>query len=164
MINHTQTPILHNVFSVSSTGEENVLCLDVEITDMNAERYRCDYVSRPGDLYGLNPFIQQWLIDNEGSYVIKQYMPPTSEEIRASMLSLNRVAFRTAFKNSGMNTAVINSAIAAIENEDERENMQIIWEDALSFLRLDPFVLMVAAYAGKTPEQVDTLWNEALTV
>lgn len=162
MIESANTGVLHEVFQVRATSDQDAYLLDVDLTDMNGERYRCNYVSRPGDEHGLNPAIQQWLVDNKGSYEIVTYVPPTSEEIRASMSPLTRVAFRTAFKNAGMTTAVIAAAIFSVEDESEQEDLQIAWEDSVSFQRLDPLVLLIADRTGKTPQQIDAIWTAAV--
>ncbi|WP_426238186.1 hypothetical protein [Pararhizobium sp. DWP1-1-3] len=119
------------------------------------------YVTNPTDPYSLSPAIRQWFLDNP-EFVIGPYVPPpepTPEELRALMPALPRLTFRNRFKAAGMTTAVINNAIAAIEDESEQEDMQIAWEDTQSFGRLDPFVIMVATFAGKTSAQIDTIWT-----
>lgn len=162
--NTENTATLHEVFGVRREQEEGVYVVDVELTDMNGERYRCNYVSAPDDTFGLAPVIRQWLIDNEGQYEIAPYVAPSLHDIRASMAPLSRVAFRTAFKNAGMTTAVITAAIFSVEDESDQEDLQIVWEDAQSFKRLDPLVLLIASRAGKTAEEIDTLWGQALAV
>lgn len=67
---------LHEVFAVRATADAEVFIVDVDITDMNGDRYRCDYVSSPDDGFGLAPFIRKWLNDNAGSYEILPYAPP----------------------------------------------------------------------------------------
>ncbi|QRM54751.1 hypothetical protein [Sinorhizobium sp. BG8] len=159
--NTSNNAVLHSVFSVRATRDEGVYILDVDLTDMNGERYRCDYVSAPDDTFGLGPVIRQWLIDNEGSYEIAPFVAPTVEELRASMLPLSRVAFRTAFKNAGMTTAVIIAAVMSVADDSEQEDLQIAWEDAQSFNRLDPLVVLIALRAGKTAEEIDAIWSAA---
>ncbi|WP_183808414.1 hypothetical protein [Mycoplana azooxidifex] len=95
---------------------------------------------------------------------IGPYVPPTPEEQRERMAPLSRVAFRTAFKNAGMTTAVITAAIFSVPDESEQEDLQIVWEDAQSFKRLDPLVGLIASRADKTAEQIDAIWNAALAV
>ena len=59
---------LHEVFSVTATLEPDVYILDVDITDMNGERYRCEYASSPNDPFGLAPVVRtavdQWIATN----------------------------------------------------------------------------------------------------
>lgn len=67
---------LNYVTSVTETAEENVYIVLCNITDMCGSTYDTNYATRPDDLFGLNPTIRQWLIDNEGSYTIEPYVPP----------------------------------------------------------------------------------------
>ncbi|MNL88777.1 hypothetical protein D3C87_2187030 [compost metagenome] len=60
-----------------------------------------------------------------------------------------------------MTTAVIEAAIATVEDASAQEDYQIVWEDAQSFNRLDPLVQLVATFANKTPEEIDTIWTAA---
>lgn len=84
---------------------------------------------------------------------------PTVEELREHMPPLERVEFRLRLKKAAITTSVINAAIAAVADEELREDYEIIWEDGQSFGRLDPLVLAIFEYAGKTPEQADSIWN-----
>lgn len=67
-------PILHHVFSVTATAEPETFVLNIDITDMNGDRYTTDYYSSPNDPYGLNPIIRQWLIDNP-DFPVEPYVP-----------------------------------------------------------------------------------------
>lgn len=154
---------LHQVFAVHATKEPDVLRLSIDLTDAFGERYTSDFYYREGDESGLSPIIAQWLADHEGEYAIEPYVPPTAEEVRAGMLPLPRAAFRKAFKDAGMTTAVIVAAIFSVEDEGEQEDLQIAWEDSVEFRRLDPLVLLVADRAGKTPEQIDAVWFAGLS-
>lgn len=157
-------PILHEVYSVSATQTPDVYILNVELTDTVGDRYRCDYVSAPDDKFGLAPTIRQWLIDNEGKYEIAPFVAPSVEQVREGMPAISRMSFRKAFKDAGMTTAVINAAIATVEDPDAQEDYLIVWEDAQSFKRQEPLVQLVATYANKSPEQIDVIWNSALAV
>ncbi|WVT74025.1 hypothetical protein QM996_02605 [Sinorhizobium chiapasense] len=155
---------LHKVYSVTATQTPDVYILDVDLTDMEGERYRCDYASAPDDKFGLAPTIRKWLVDNEGQYEIAPYVAPTVEQVRGSMPAISRVDFRKAFKDAGMTTTVIEAAIATVEDADVQEDYQIDWEDAQSFKRLDPLVQLVATYANKTPEEIDAIWKAAQAI
>jgi len=69
---------LHEIFSVTATLTPEVYILDVDITDMNNERYRCDYASTPDDTFGLSLIIREalllWIM--AGSPVIPYAAPP----------------------------------------------------------------------------------------
>ena len=149
---------LIDVTEVAARPDDGVYNMIIKF-DLNGELMEGSFGYHPDDTAESTTQIKQWLIDHEGKYEILPYVAPTADEIRAAMPSLSRVAFRTAFKNNGMTTAKINDAIEAITDESLQEDFQIIWEDAQTFGRLDPFVLMVAEFAGKTPEDIDTIWT-----
>lgn len=88
--------------------------------------------------------------------------PPTPEEIRAAMPSLNRYQFRAGFKAAGITTKVIEDAIAAVPDDDEREDFEIYWESTQTFLRMDSFVWLVTA--SKTPEETDVIWMDSINL
>lgn len=90
---------------------------------------------------------------------IAAYAPPSAEDLRKYMQPLARSEFRLRLKKAAITTTVINAAIAAVADEELREDYEVIWEDGQSFGRLDPFVLVVFDYAGKTPEQADSIWS-----
>lgn len=68
---------LHEVFSVRETLTTGVFSLDVELTDMNDERYRCEYMSAPDDTFGLAPAVREavlrWIADGKP---ISPYVAP----------------------------------------------------------------------------------------
>lgn len=84
----------------------------------------------------------------------------TDDERREQMQPLARADFRLRMKKAGINTDTINQAVASIEDEDLREDYEIIWEDGQSFKRMDPFVLHIFEYAGITPEEADKIWEK----
>jgi hypothetical protein len=153
-------PFIVEVFSIRETATPGYLTFHVNI-NYNGTEEVVDQSYNPGDTYGLGPAFAQWLIDHP-DFPIDPYIPPpppTPDELRALMPPLSRLTFRNKFKAAGMTTAVISSAIASIEDESVQEDMQIAWEDTQSFGRLEPFVIMVATFAGKTPAQIDTIWT-----
>jgi hypothetical protein len=88
--------------------------------------------------------------------------PLTPEEIRASLPDLSRKQFRLGMRDLGVTSAMINAAIAAIENEDQREIAQIEWEDSLSYSRMHPLIAQLAGAFGKTAEEIDAVWATAI--
>lgn len=84
----------------------------------------------------------------------------TEEQRRENMKPLARADFRLRMKKAGINTDTINQAVASIEDEDLREDYEIIWEDGQSFNRLDPFVLHIFKFAEKTAKQADKIWED----
>jgi hypothetical protein len=163
-ISNYGTPTLHSVIALYATKEPDVLRMVIDLTDAFGERYESDFYYREGDTSGLSPMLTQWLAENEGNYTIAPYVPPTAEEVRAGMLPLSRVAFRKAFKDAGMTTSFIVAAIFSIDDEDEREDYEIAWQDSVEFKRLDPLVLLIADRAGKTAEEIDAAWLTGLSI
>ncbi|EXL04303.1 hypothetical protein BG46_25300 [Brucella anthropi] len=106
---------------------------------------------KPEGEFRFDPALNKWVFSPEPE--------PTAEELREYMPPLERVDFRLRLKKAAITTSVINAAIAAVADEELREDYEIIWEDGQSFGRLDPFVIVVFEYAGKTPEQADSIWT-----
>ncbi|MGQ3209548.1 hypothetical protein [Shinella sp.] len=154
--------VLHEVFSVGNTPEPDVYVLDIDITDLNNERYRCIYNSRPDDTFGLNPTIRQWLTDNEGEYEVLPYVPPTAEQIRAGLQPITRRQLRLTLVRNGFSLDSIVGIIAGLPNGQAKDEAQIEWDDATTFDRLNPTLLTIASALELSPETVDTMWNEAL--
>lgn len=107
--------------------------------------------AKPDGEYRFDPAMNTWVFSPEPE--------PTAEELRQYMQPLARADFRLRLKKAAITTSVINAAIAAVADEELREDYEIIWEDGQSFGRLDPLVLAIFEYAGKTPEQADSIWN-----
>ncbi|MDX3929089.1 MAG: hypothetical protein QHC90_25225 [Shinella sp.] len=153
---------LNEVFSVRATRDPGVFVLDVDLVDMMGERYRTEYVSSPDDTHGLGPTVRQWLTDNEGSYTIEPYVPPTLEQIRASMPSLTARQLRLGLLANGYAPSQVADAIATMPDGEDREKAQIEWEYATTFDRTHPFIASVAVIIGLTDEQIDDMWVQAL--
>lgn len=148
---------LNGVSIVQALGEPGVYSLLINVTDEAGTRDQW-FVSRPDDPFGLGPEVRCWLAENP-DVPIGVYSPPTADEIRAHMAVLPRLEFRNKFKAAGMTTEVIAGAIASVSDESDREDMQIAWEDTQTFGRLDPLVIVIATFAGKSPEQIDAIWT-----
>lgn len=158
------TAQLHEVFGVAASFDEGVYALDVEITDMNGERYRCNYVSRPDDTFGLAPVIRQWLVDNDGQYEVSPYVAPSIEAIRAGMIPITPRQLRLALVRSGITLLSVTAALDALPDGPEKEEAEIEWEYATRYERLAPALLTIASTIGLTAEAVDTLWAQALLI
>lgn len=148
---------INAVYSITATGEPDVFLISCNITDDVPETYDCVFCSRPDDPFGLGPDFRQWLVDNPG-FPIGPYVPPTIDEIRADAGRLARLAFRTKAKAAGLTTAAVAAYLGSIEDPDKQDDMQMYWDDAQYFARLDPFVVEAGAHAGLTPEQLDTVF------
>jgi len=157
-------PILHEVFAVYATKEPDVLRLSIDLTDAYGERFEADFYFRYGDSSGLSPVIAQWLTDNEGSYVVAPYVPPTPEQIRASLPAVSARQLRLTLVRNSISLAMVNAAIDALEAGPEKEEAEIEWEYATEFARLSPTLLTIGGALGLSPERVDELWEQALAI
>lgn len=77
--------------------------------------------------------------------------------------ALTRRQFRLALVTNGYNLADIETLIAQIEDDMQRQIIQIEWQDATVFERNNPSLLTMANLMGLSAEQVDALWSQALT-
>lgn len=95
---------------------------------------------------------------------IAAYVPPTAEELRERMFPLTARQLRLTLTRNGISMAQVDAAIAAMPDGQEKEEAGIEWEYATTFERLSPTLLAIAGALDLTPEQVDTLWEQALSV
>ncbi len=77
--------------------------------------------------------------------------------------ALTRRQFRLALVTNGYSLADIETLIAQIEDDMQRQIIQIEWQDATTFIRTSPNLLFMANLMGLSTEQVDALWSQALT-
>ena len=77
--------------------------------------------------------------------------------------ALTRRQFPLALATNGYNLADIETLIAQIEDDMQRQIIQIEWQDATTFIRTSPNLLFMANLMGLSAEQVDALWSQALT-
>lgn len=78
------------------------------------------------------------------------------EELRKNMIC-GPLQFRKALRAAGLHA----EAVAYVANADEET--QEAWEYAGEFRRLDQFILSAQVAMGKTDDEVDTLFQLALT-
>ena len=76
--------------------------------------------------------------------------------------ALTRRQFRLALVTNGYNLADIETLIAQIEDDMQRQIIQIEWQDATTLIRTSPNLLFMANLMGLSAEQVDALWSQAL--
>ena len=77
--------------------------------------------------------------------------------------SLTRRQFRLALVTNGHNLTDIEALIAQIEDDMQRQIIQIEWQDATVFERNNSSLLTMAAMMGLSSAQIDALWSQALT-
>lgn len=76
----------HEIQAVTATADPGIYVATVDITDMDGDRYITDYLSIPGDTFGLAPVIRaaidQWIADEKQ---VQPYEPPPLDEVKADL-------------------------------------------------------------------------------
>lgn len=96
---------------------------------------------------------------NGSAWVAPAPLSPAAK--RAAMPMLTARQIRLGLLQNGVTGAQVESALAAIPDQTERETALIEWEYATQFYRTHPLIDAMAAAFSWTPEQVDTLWVAA---
>lgn len=87
------------------------------------------------------------------------------EAIKLSKLKpLSRRQFRRVLVQNGYDLDVIKAKILEIEDTQTRQLTLIDWEDADTFERLDTSLIMMAEMMGMSDDQVNAMWEQALTI
>ncbi|MEQ0925208.1 hypothetical protein ABLT40_15830 [Acinetobacter schindleri] len=94
--------------------------------------------------------------NSEYVWAVTYETPPTP--------ALTRRQFRLALVTNGYNLADIETLIAQIEDDMQRQVIQIEWQDATVFERNNSSLLKMAAIMGLSSAQIDELWSQALTL
>lgn len=92
--------------------------------------------------------------------VIEPYAEPvlTPEEQRALMPPISKRQLRLTLVRNGISLSDLDAAILAMGDEAVIE-----WQDASEYRRLHPLLNQVAAHLSLTQEQVDVMWQQALS-
>ena len=77
---------------------------------------------------------------------------------------LTRRQFRLALVTNGYSLTDIEALIAQIEDDMQRQIIQIEWQDATVFERNSSSLLVMAGLMQLNKEQVDALWSQALSL
>lgn len=77
---------------------------------------------------------------------------------------LTRRQFRLALVMNGFALADIEALINQIEDDMQRQIIQIEWQDATVFERNNSSLFVMAALMGLSSAQIDELWSQALTL
>ena len=81
----------------------------------------------------------------------------------ASLRPLTRRQFKLALLENGL-IVQIEKSISAIEDDQTRARIQIEYTEATEFHRTSDSVAYMCQLLGLTDEQVDQLWEQALTL
>lgn len=132
---------------------------DGEVVEMIVD---AEYAVRADDPFGMGPQVAQavteWL---DAGNPVAPYVPPTMEELRASMPPLSARQLRLGLIANGITLASVQTAIDAITDPTAREMAQVEWEYATTFERTHSLISQIGTALNLTPEQVDTMWEGA---
>ncbi|MCO8114930.1 phage tail protein [Acinetobacter lwoffii] len=98
-----------------------------------------------------------WTISSESAAILEN-------ERLAAMPALTRRQFRLALVLNGYNLADIETLINSIEDPMQRQITMIEWQDATTFHRTNPSLIVMAGLMGLDAETVDQLWLQASTL
>lgn len=158
---------LKQVYEVKATATPGAYMIHCNVIDSEGEQYDCDYSSLPDDVFGLNPVIRQWLIDNEGTYEVIPYVPPAEKspaEKRLDMPSLSPRQLRLGLVRNGIALASVEAAIEAMPVGSAQDEARIEWEYAPAFRRMHPLISAVGSAVGLSDEQIDIMWQTAVDI
>ena len=79
-----------------------------------------------------------------------------------SVPALTRRQFRLALVTSGYSLTDIEALIAQIEDDTQRQIIQIEWQDATVFERNNNSLLAISSLMGLSSAQIDALWSQGL--
>lgn len=98
-----------------------------------------------------------WVISDENAEILLQ-------ESRAAMAPLTRRQFRLALVMQNISLDLIENQIAAIPDDMQRQITLIEWQDATEFQRMSPTLNSMAALLDLSQNEVDILWQFALSL
>lgn len=87
----------------------------------------------------------------------------TDEEKLGAMPRLTRYQFFRVLLENNIDESSIESQIQAIPNDYQRKLALLGWNTATVFVRTDPSVLLMESVLEISVDQMNALWNQALT-
>lgn len=87
----------------------------------------------------------------------------TPEELRALMPELTPRQFRDSLIDADIMPDHVAAAIGLIPNEKQRAKALNAWEYPTQFTRTDPLIDQIGGMFSLTPEQIDAMWQLALS-
>ena len=86
-----------------------------------------------------------------------EHPEPLPQPLTARHLRLGLIA-------NGFGLGQVEAAIAAIEDPQQRAVAQVEWEYASQFERMHPLIAQVGSALGLMQEQIDAMWQQALSL
>lgn len=147
------TAELHEILTVTATGDTNCYLVEADLTDMLGERGVRPYGAHKEDTFGLAPTIWEavakWIADG------KPVLPvPAPEPIPTRPLSPRQI--RLALNSIQITESAIETALAS--NPDGL----VEWRWATRYERDHPLVAALATHFNLPSAQIDTLWRWAM--
>ena len=159
--------VINSVTKITRDSDGSSLIVECNISTASGDdAFDAKHAYRDDDPHGLSPVIKQWIADHP-DFPIDPYVAPeplTPEELRAKMPPLTARQFRLGLVAGGKSPAQVDTAIAAMPEGADKETAKIEWEYATTFKRTHPLITTLGAALSLTPENIDTLWNNAVSL
>ena len=84
-------------------------------------------------------------------------------ELKA-LTPLTRRQFRRVLVQNDYDLDVVRAKILEIEDSQTRQLTLIDWDDADTFERMDPSIILMIGVLGLNDDQVNIMWEQALTI
>lgn len=153
------------VHKITDTERDGAYVLDITISVDGVTEHIEKFLSAPDDPHGVNPAVRKWMNQNPDA-MVEPYVPPenTDEEKRKGMPALSARQLRLGLLAGGFTPAQVTASIDAMPDGPDKEKAKIEWEYATEFVRTHPLIASVGAALSLTPEQIDTMWNGAVSL
>lgn len=157
-----------------SDGEVSI-AVSGEILTINGVQHDLSGVHEPVSIE--SPFIVGAVFRLDGDVHVRVIAPykagetpaehddmPAAPKQENALLPLTARQLRLGLLSASILPAQVGAAIAAIPDDQQRAAAEIEWEYASQFERDHPLIEQVGTAFGLTPEQIDTMWEEALSL
>lgn len=160
----TQPTLLHAVLSAKYIEPSPSTAMEILIdATIEGERDEFIFIYRPDDPFGdMNPQITAWFFENPDFEPDPYVEPPAPVPVDPNTIDLPRREFRRALLHAGMTTTNVVAIIDQIEDETQREEMMIWWEDTPIFQRFHPHLVAMTAAAGLNEGQANAIWSHGV--
>lgn len=88
------------------------------------------------------------------------FVEPEPEPV--GLMPVTKRQLRLTLVRNGISLAQVQDAINLIPDGIQKQEAQIEWDDASSFSRTHPTLLLIASVLGLSEAQVDAMWLEAM--
>ncbi len=154
----------------TATADHHIAVVDYQLLNpSNGEVVEtvtdAEYSVRADDPYGMGPHVAQavaeWI---DAGNPVAPYVPPTTEDLRASMPPLSARQLRLGLIANGITLASVQTAVDGIADPTAREIAQVEWEYATTFERTHSLISQIGTALNLTPEEIDTMWSASISL